>query len=224
MGSDTCGSIRIPASYNNLVGLRGTQGLSSRTGIIPLSHTQDIGGPLARSVMDLALVLDATVGFDPTDAQTAEGFGHIPKSYAAGLNGAALQGAQLGLLDDLLRIEPEDEEVALVVEQAANEMRALGASVDRVRIDDLQSLISTRIDGFFVLIRDFKQDINTYLANNPEAGVGSLAEILKRGDYHLAIEESLRASEAMDDASDTEYLEELHNRERLRQAITGRTH
>lgn len=221
MGSDTCGSIRIPASHNNLVGLRGTQGLSSRTGIIPLSHTQDIGGPLARSVMDLALVLDVTVGFDPRDAQSAEGFGHIPQSYAAGLNGSALQGARLGLLEDLLRIDAEDEEVALVIEQAANEMRALGASVERVRVDDLQSLLNTRIDGFFVLIRDFKQDINAYLADNPEAGVGSLAEILSRGDYHQAIEESLRASEAMDDASETEYLEELNNRERLRQAITG---
>lgn len=221
MGSDTCGSIRIPASHNNLVGLRGTQGLSSRTGIIPLSHTQDIGGPLARSVMDLAVVLDVTVGFDPLDAQTADGFGHIPESYAAGLNEGALRGARLGLLEDLLRIDPEDEEVALVVEQAANEMRALGASVERVRVDDLQSLIGTRIDGFFVLIRDFKQDINAYLAANPQAGVGSLAEILERGDYHPAIEESLRASEAMDDESTSEYLEELGNRERLRQAITG---
>ncbi|MCZ6619342.1 MAG: amidase family protein, partial [Gammaproteobacteria bacterium] len=221
MGSDTCGSIRIPASHNNLVGLRGTQGLSSRTGIVPLSHTQDIGGPLARSVMDLALVLDVTVGFDPLDAQTAEGFGHVPESYAAGLSGASLRGARLGLLEDLLRIEAEDEEVALVVEQAANEMRALGASVERVRVDDLQSLISTRIDGFFVLIRDFKHDINDYLADNPEAGVASLAEILKTGLYHPAIEESLRASEAMDDASEAEYLEELQNRARLRQAITG---
>ena len=221
MGSDTCGSIRNPASHNNLVGLRGTQGLSSRTGIVPLSHTQDIGGPLARSVMDLALVLDATVGFDPLDAQTAEGFGHISESYAARLNGGALQNARLGLLEDLLRIEAEDEEVALVIEQAANEMRALGASVERVRIEDLQSLINTRINGFYVLIHDFKQDINAYLADNVEAGVGSLTEILERGDYHPAIEESLRASEAMDDESESEYLAELHNRERLRQAITG---
>ena len=62
MGTDTCGSIRIPSSHNALVGLRGTRGLSSRDGIIPLSHTQDIGGPLARTVADLVAVLDATVG------------------------------------------------------------------------------------------------------------------------------------------------------------------
>src|SRR4029077_17854119 len=70
MGSDTCGSIRIPAANNNLVGLRGTQGMSSRVGIIPLSSTQDIGGPLARTVTDLAIMLDATVGADPMDPST----------------------------------------------------------------------------------------------------------------------------------------------------------
>ena len=62
MGSDTCGSIRIPAANQNLVGLRGTHGLSSRTGVMPLSSTQDIAGPLARTVTDLAIMLDATVG------------------------------------------------------------------------------------------------------------------------------------------------------------------
>ena len=84
MGSDTCGSIRIPSANNNLVGLRGTRGLSSRVGIIPLSHTQDIGGPLARSVADLATMLDATVGRDPADATTADGAGHIPAVVSHG--------------------------------------------------------------------------------------------------------------------------------------------
>ena len=65
MGTDTCGSIRIPSANNNLVGLRGTRGLSSRTGIIPLAMTQDIGGPLARTVTDLSIMLDATVGRRP---------------------------------------------------------------------------------------------------------------------------------------------------------------
>src|SRR5215468_10480259 len=70
MGSDTCGSIRIPASHNNLVGLRPTKGLSSVDGIIPLSVTQDVGGPLARTVADLAITLDATIGEDPEDPVT----------------------------------------------------------------------------------------------------------------------------------------------------------
>ena len=81
MGSDTCGSIRIPAFHNSLVGIRGTQGLASRTGIIPLSSTQDIGGPIGRSVTDIAIVLDAIVGYDPADPQTAASVGNVPKSY-----------------------------------------------------------------------------------------------------------------------------------------------
>ncbi|HUE96951.1 MAG TPA: amidase family protein, partial [Longimicrobiaceae bacterium] len=70
-GSDTCGSIRVPASHNNLVGLRATKGLSSIAGILPLSHTQDVGGPLARTVEDLAIALDATIGPDPADPATS---------------------------------------------------------------------------------------------------------------------------------------------------------
>jgi Asp-tRNA(Asn)/Glu-tRNA(Gln) amidotransferase A subunit family amidase len=70
MGSDTCGSIRIPSSVNSLVGLRATKGLSSIAGIVPLSVTQDVGGPLARSVADLATMLDATIGEDPADPAT----------------------------------------------------------------------------------------------------------------------------------------------------------
>src|SRR3954463_10314314 len=69
-GSDTCGSIRIPSAVHNLFGLRPTKGLSSISGIVPLSHTQDVGGPLARTVRDLAIALDATVGPDPADAAT----------------------------------------------------------------------------------------------------------------------------------------------------------
>jgi len=76
MGSDTCGSIRIPASHNSLVGIRGTQGLASRSGIIPLSSTQDIGGPITRTVTDAAIMLDAIVGYDPTDPQTAGSVGN----------------------------------------------------------------------------------------------------------------------------------------------------
>ena len=93
MGSDTCGSIRIPSANNNLVGLRGTHGLSSRDGIMPLSHTQDIGGPLARSVTDLAIMLDATVGADPADAITSRRRGaHSAKSYRDALERRRAEG------------------------------------------------------------------------------------------------------------------------------------
>jgi Asp-tRNA(Asn)/Glu-tRNA(Gln) amidotransferase A subunit family amidase len=77
MGTDTSGSIRIPSSHSSIVGLRPTAGLSSRAGIIPISRTQDTGGPMARTVADIALVLDATVGYDPADQVTTSSNGKI---------------------------------------------------------------------------------------------------------------------------------------------------
>jgi Asp-tRNA(Asn)/Glu-tRNA(Gln) amidotransferase A subunit family amidase len=68
MGTDTSGSIRIPSSHNSIVGLRPSLGLSSRAGIIPFGHTQDTGGPMARTVEDIAVILDATVGYDAADS------------------------------------------------------------------------------------------------------------------------------------------------------------
>ena len=83
MGSDTCGSIRIPASHNSLVGLRTTQGLFSGDGIIPLALTQDMGEPLARSVEDIAVVLDLIAGFDPNDPVTEVNTLHTPRTSSS---------------------------------------------------------------------------------------------------------------------------------------------
>ena len=91
LGSDTCGSIRIPAAFNNLVGLKPTMGLSSRAGVIPLSLSQDVAGPLARSVDDLAIMLDATVGPDARDPATGAGRGRTP----AAVNPAAKRSASV---------------------------------------------------------------------------------------------------------------------------------
>ena len=96
--SDTCGSIRIPSAHNNLVGLRPTKGLSSIDGIIPLSHTQDVGGPLARSVHDLAIALDATIGPDPADLATQILDGRTLPRFADALSTDALDGARIGIL------------------------------------------------------------------------------------------------------------------------------
>lgn len=221
LGSDTCGSIRIPAAFNSLVGLRGTQGLLSRRGIVPLSHTQDIGGPLARSVLDLALTLDSLVLVDPEDPQTADSYGQVPDSYAAGLSPSALRGARIGVLEEVLLVDPEDAPVAEVVGSAVNDMQALGATVVRVSEPTLWPMLESRLNGFFVLIYDFKHDLNRYLAENPQAPVGSLAEIIAAGAHHPDVDASLRASEAMGSGSRRDYLEELAHRGRLRQLLLG---
>jgi Asp-tRNA(Asn)/Glu-tRNA(Gln) amidotransferase A subunit family amidase len=127
MGTDSCGSIRIPAAFNSLVGIRGTQGLASRSGIIPLSNTVDFGGPIGRTVTDIAIVLDAIVGYDPTDAQTAASVTNIPRSYTDFLQLNGLRGARIGLLTDLFALDPTDAEVASAVRSAINEMKGQGA-------------------------------------------------------------------------------------------------
>ncbi len=107
MGSDTCGSIRIPAAHNNLVGLRGTQGLSSRTGIVPLSSTQDIGGPLARSIADLAIMLDATVGADAGRRDRPPSARAVFRSpIAQRLRADAVKGARIGVVRSAVWIRP----------------------------------------------------------------------------------------------------------------------
>lgn len=105
-GTDTGGSIRVPASYNQLVGIRPTVGLASRDGIVPLALTQDTGGPMARSVIDAAVALDAVVGVDENDPVTATQAGHVPVSYTEFLDRNALEGARIGYIPSMLGSNP----------------------------------------------------------------------------------------------------------------------
>ncbi len=213
-GSDTCGSIRIPAAHNNLFGLRGTQGLLSRTGIVPLSHTQDIGGPLARTVTDLALALDATVGYDPNDSQTALSLGHVPSSYLACLHPGGLQGMRIGLLMDLLHIDDEDVEVAEVIKSALSAMQAQGADVVEVSIPNLSNLLSHR-----VLQQEFKFDLDAYLAQRPTAPVRSFDEVVASGQVHPAVAERLPEMQALEVLHTPKYQAHLLKRTKLKIAI-----
>jgi len=189
MGSDTCGSIRIPSANNNLVGLRGTLGLSSRRGIIPLSHTQDIGGPLARTVTDLAIMLDATVGPDEGDPTTAAAKGHVPRSYRDALKPDALKDVHIGALRNLFGAAPEDNEVNTLVRKALDAMKAAGAQIEEVTIPGLDDLVR----GSSLINAEFKFDLMDYLAPFANAPVHSLGDILDRGEYDKALETMFRA-------------------------------
>lgn len=101
-GTDTGGSIRVPSTYNSLVGVRPTVGLASRSGIVPLALSQDTGGPLARSVTDAAVALEAVVGVDPADPVTANQAGKVPSSYASYLDADSLDGATIGYVPAML--------------------------------------------------------------------------------------------------------------------------
>jgi amidase len=223
MGSDTCGSIRIPAAHNCLAGIRATQGLLSRAGIVPMSHTQDIGGPMGRGVADLALVLDATAGYDPDDPQTAASVGNIPTSYGAALQPdglpKGLQGARIGLLTHLFGSEPEDDEVAAIVRAAGDDMRRLGAEIMEITIPGLAELLLDPNAGHLVLIHDVKFDLDAYLASRPTAPVRSLDEALASGRIHPEVEQNLRRSQAVRSRDTKEYWEHVAKRELLRQAV-----
>ena len=215
MGTDTCGSIRIPSANNNLVGLRGTRGLSSRTGIIPLALTQDIGGPLARTVMDLSIMLDATVGRDPEDAATQAGTGHIPPSYVAALGDSTFGGWRIGVLTPLFGTAPEDEEVAALVRTAISSFRTRGIEVVDVTVPGLDELLQ----GTSVINAEFKFQLMDFLNQYPRAPVHSLAEILSSGRYDPAVEGVFKRAEAMESRDSEAYRASLDKRQAVREAV-----
>jgi Asp-tRNA(Asn)/Glu-tRNA(Gln) amidotransferase A subunit family amidase len=186
MGSDTCGSIRIPASQNSLVGLRPT-GMTSMRGLMPLSHSQDVAGPLARNITDLALMLDATTGEDfPPDAFSQ------PWNFAAALTGATLAGARIGVLTALFGNAPDDAEAAAIVRTAVDRMRAAGATIVDVEIPQLNDLLQ----GSSLIDYEFKFDLADYLAAMPDPPVRSLGDILDGGFYHQALDATFRRRNA----------------------------
>ncbi len=178
-GSDTCGSIRMPAAHNALVGLRSTVGLTSRLGIVPLSHSWDVGGPMTHNVADLAIIFDVIAGYDPGDPQTAASTSHIPDTYTAFLKEDGLNKQRLGVLTNLLIVEPEDNEVALIIRSAVEEMKKAGADIVDVHIPNLNELMHDEFGGMYTIIADIRTDINTYLKAHPGAPVASVSDIIK---------------------------------------------
>jgi len=215
MGSDTCGSIRIPAANQNLVGLRGTHGLSSRSGVMPLSSTQDIAGPLARTVTDLAIMLDATIGPDPADAVTAAGASHIPKSYRDALDAHGLKGARIGVLRTLWGNAPEDDEVAAIVRKALDGFKAQGAEVVDVVVPGIDDLLRESS----VIGDEFKFDLAAYLAKQPNAPAKSLGEILDRGLHHAELDATFRLRNAPEKRETEHYRQAMIKRRAARAAV-----
>ena len=215
-GSDTCGSIRIPASVHNLFGLRPTKGLSSIDGILPLSHTQDTGGPLARTVTDLAIALDATVGRDRADPATAILDGRPTPAFREALGPGALDGARIGVLETWVSGSGTAGSVTRVIRSALAEMEAAGAAVVDVEIPGLAGLLAnTGMIDF-----DFKFDLADYLATVPDAPVRSLGEIIDAGMHHEALDGTFRRRNRRESRDTPELAETLERRRALTAAVT----
>jgi amidase len=137
LGTDTSGSVRNPAAYNNVAGMVATQGLVSRDGIFPLTFTRDRAGPLCRTVQDVAVVLEILAGYDPKDAATAATTG--PRvSYLRFANEKSLAGKRLGVLRDLMiEVTLADRDSIRVANEAIADMKKAGATIiDPVNVQD----------------------------------------------------------------------------------------
>lgn len=169
LGTDTGGSIRIPSSYNSIVGIRPTIGLTSRDGIIPLALSQDVGGPMARTVADAAIMLDTVSGYDPNDIVTAGSIGKKPTSYTNYLIKDGLKGARIGLVTNTSVIGTNKEVLALL-NKAADSMREQGAVVTNVYIPNADTIVSYSSLSAF----EFKYNLNDYLSNTRMVDPSSL--------------------------------------------------
>jgi len=217
IGTETDGSIICPSSINGLVGFKPTLGLVSRTHVIPISHSQDTAGPMARSVTDAALVLTALAGSDPADPATAQADAR-KTDYAAGLSPGYLQGVRIGVLKDRTG---SNARVQAVFAGALDWFAAAGAEL--VEIEDSR----TGLDGlgeaeFKVLMTELKADLNAYLASTPTTvKARTLKDIIAYNAANAVIELAwfdqglFDLAESQKGLDDPEYREALAKSKRL---------
>jgi len=193
LGTDTGNSIRGPSAHNDLVGIRSTMGLASRSGIVPLNLMNDVAGPMARTVTDAVKVLDVVAGYDADDPVTEGARTHKPASYAASLVAGGLRNARIGVARFIMR-PTVDPDVVRVFEAALATMRQNGATiVDNVTFPGFDDVPNPQGCG---ILERFKFGLNDYLASrDPAPPVKDLAQILASGRFHASIEVRMRNAE-----------------------------
>ncbi|MGZ9675696.1 amidase [Flavobacterium sp. GNP001] len=209
IGTETDGSIVCPSSVNGIVGIKPTVGLVSRSGIIPISATQDTAGPMARTVEDAAILLSAITGFDPLDTITNESKGKIEKDYTTFLDLNALKGKRIGI-----EKKPQGTNSAInaLLDDAIAILRKQGATV--VEIDYLDKINTTGQSEFEVLQYEFKDGVNKYLSSS-NAKVKNLKEVIafNKSNEKEAMpyfkQETLESSDEKGPLSDKKYTEAL---------------
>jgi len=181
VGTETDGSVTCPSNANSLVGIKPTVGLVSRSGVIPISHTQDTAGPMARTVRDAAILLGAMAGTDPRDAATAGARGHVETDYTRHLDPAGLRGARIGVArKHYWGYNPNADRIA---EEALDVLRDAGAVI----VDPADIATGGEWDDaeFEVLLYEFKADLNDYLSGlGSDAPVRSLEDIIAFNSAH----------------------------------------
>jgi amidase len=185
IGTETDGSVTSPASAAKLVGVKPTVGLVGRSGIIPIAHSQDTAGPMARTVRDAAILLGALTGVDPRDAATRASTGHARTDYTAILDPNGLKGARIGVARK--RYTGYHAATDKVFAAALDLMKQHGATI--VDPADIATVGETDESEFEVLLYEFKTDLNAYLGTlSPKVGVRSLADIIAFNEKNAARE------------------------------------
>lgn len=180
IGTETSGSILSPSNQASLVGLKPTVGLVSRSGVVPISATQDTAGPMTRTVTDAALLLNTLAAPDPADAASQRSRG--ASDYTALLRPDALKGVRLGVPREVFYQRPNAAELA-VIEKALQILRELGAEViDPTNIPTAAEVFTL---DYTVLLYEFRRDLNRYLAwLGPQAPVKNLKEVIRFNEAH----------------------------------------
>jgi len=217
VGTETDGSIVSPASINGIVGLKPTVGLVSRTGVIPISHTQDTAGPMTRTVRDAALLLGVLAGVDAEDRATADGKNKAVADYTRTLDPQGLRGARLGVVRGYFGIQ---DDVDALMTDALALLKKQGATL----VDPADIATSGQLDEveMTVLLYELKADLNAYLARRGLAApLRSLKEIIafnernKKQEMPYFGQDIFLKAEAKGPLTDKEYLEALEKCRRL---------
>lgn len=215
IGTETDGSVVCPSSMCGIVGLKPTLGLISRAGIIPIAHSQDTAGPMARTVRDAALLLGALAGMDSRDSETLANASHAFVDYTQFLDANGLRGARIGIARQYFNMGPA---VSAVMEQCIALMRDAGATI--VDPADLPSYEAWRESETQVLLYEFKADLNQYLAGRGTA-LRSLPDCIAFNREHRGEEmpffeqELMEKSNEKGDLSDKAYRDALSASKRL---------
>jgi amidase len=179
IGTETDGSIVCPSQTNGIVGIKPTLGLVSRSGIIPIAHSQDTAGPMARTVSDAAILLGCLTGLDERDAATGASVGRVETDYTRFLDKDGLKGARIGISRNFVG---KDKRVEKIFEHAIAVIKNLGAEiVDPANVDNESKYSKTELE---VLLYEFKADLNAYLTEHPSAPRRSMAEITAHNEQN----------------------------------------
>ena len=174
VGTETDGSIVCPSSANGVVGIKPTVGLVSRAGIIPISHSQDTAGPMARTVTDAAIMLTALAGYDARDEATSQVRTRRAEDYTQALDRNGLRGARIGVAR---RFFGFNDGVDRLMNDAVNRMREQGATmIDITDFGDRRELSPAE---FEVLLYEFKTDLNAYLSNRGVPQIRMLQDLIE---------------------------------------------